>query len=105
MADVRAAAEQDGVSLNGFIVQAVAEKVAALRARGLLRELTPEEQAAFLEARAAHARPGRYEELLARAGTSEAALPGDEVPEGWLAGDDPGEGAAPEGTARQRTRA
>lgn len=33
MEDLRLAADQDGVSMNGFIIQAVAEKVSALRAR------------------------------------------------------------------------
>ena len=37
MEDLRVAAESDGVSMNGFIVQAVAEKIAALRARGRLQ--------------------------------------------------------------------
>ena len=32
--DVRSAAARDGVSINGFVVQAVAEKVAGLQARG-----------------------------------------------------------------------
>jgi hypothetical protein len=86
MGDLRVAAERDGVSMNGFIVQAVAEKVAALRARGLLRELAPDEQRAYLDARAERAKPSGMRDVLARAGTATtAALPGDEVPEGWLA--------------------
>lgn len=84
MEDLRVAADRDGVSINGFIVQAVAEKVAALRARGMLRDLSPQEQSAYLEERAARARPGLMAEILARAGTTGAVLPGDEVPEGWL---------------------
>ena len=84
MADLRAAAEADGVSMNGFIVQAVAEKVAMLRARGLLRDLGPEEQAAYLDARAARAPDAALAEILRKAGTTAAPLPGDEVPEGWL---------------------
>ena len=85
MEDLRLAADSDGVSMNGFIVQAVAEKVAALRARGRLRTLSPAEQSAFLEERATRASPGQMSEILARAGTTSAVLPGDEVPEGWLA--------------------
>ena len=87
MEDLRAAAACDGVSMNGFIVQAVAEKVAALRARGILRTLGTAEQAAYLEARAARARPGQMAEILAKAGTTDAVLPGDEVPEEWLGSD------------------
>jgi uncharacterized protein (DUF1778 family) len=85
MEDLRAAAESDGVSMNGFIVQAVAEKVAALRARGMLRTLEPAEQMAYLEVRAARAQPEKMAEILAKAGTADVVLPGDEVPEGWLA--------------------
>lgn len=84
MEDLRSAAERDGVSMNGFIVQAVAEKVAALRARGMLRALSQQEQSAYLEGRAVGTRPGRMAELLAKAGTTTAVGPGDEVPEDWL---------------------
>ena len=84
MEDLRTAAESDGVSMNGFIVQAIAEKVAALRARGLLRSLSEPEQSAYLQARAARARPGQMAEILASAGTDGPVQPGDEVPEGWL---------------------
>ena len=70
--------------MNGFIVQAIAEKVAVLRARGLLRDLSPDEQAAYLEGRAAGVPEGRLSEVLKKAGTTEAVLPGDEMPEGWL---------------------
>lgn len=96
MADLRVAAERDGVSMNGFIVQAVAEKVAALRARGLLGDLTPEEQAAYLEGRAARSPEGRLAELLGKAGTTSVVLPGDEIPENWLEGREPGRDAAAE---------
>jgi hypothetical protein len=89
MADLRAAAERDGVSMNGFIVQAVAEKVAALRARGLLGDLTPQEQANYLEARAARSREGRLSELVGKAGTTDAVLPGDEIPDGWMQDPEP----------------
>jgi hypothetical protein len=84
MEDLRTAAESDGVSMNGFIVQAIAEKVAALRARGLLRSLSEPEQSTYLEARASRARPGQMAELLAKAGTKGAERPGDELPEDWL---------------------
>jgi len=82
--DLRVAAEADGVSMNAFIIQAVAEKVAALRARGLLRDLTASEQLAYLESRASRSQPGRFSELLMKAGTATEVLPGDEIPEGWL---------------------
>ena len=84
MTDVRMAAEGDGVSMNSFIVQAVAEKVAILRARGLLRELSPDEQAAYFEERLRSAGRDRLEEVLRKAGTTEAVLPGDELPDDWL---------------------
>jgi hypothetical protein len=97
MTDLRAAAERDGVSMNGFIVQAVAEKIAALRARGHLGELTPQEQANYLEARVARSRAGRLAELVGRAGTTDAALPGDEIPEGWMQDSDPNNDSAAAG--------
>jgi len=84
MDDLRSAADRDGVSMNGFIVQAVAEKVAALRARGMLQDLTADEQSSYLEGRAARAKPGDMLDLLGKAGTTGAVLPGDELPEGWL---------------------
>ena len=46
--------------------------------------MTPEEQAAYLEARDRRARPVQMAEILANAGTTDEVLPGDEVPEGWL---------------------
>jgi hypothetical protein len=70
--------------MNAFIIQAVAEKVAALRARGLLRDLTASEQLAYLESRASRSQPGRFSELLMKAGTATEVLPGNEIPEGWL---------------------
>jgi hypothetical protein len=82
--DLRVAADADGVSMNAFIIQAVAEKVAALRARGLLRDLTASEQLAYLESRASRSQPGRFSELLMKAGTATEVLPGNEIPEGWL---------------------
>ena len=83
MEDLRVASVRDGVSMNGFIVQAVAEKVAALRARGLLGDLDAESQSDYLEERAGRAKPGQFRQLLARSG-KDAKLLGDEVPEGWL---------------------
>jgi hypothetical protein len=84
MEDLRTAADSDGVSMNGFIVQAIAEKIAALRARGLLRTLSEAEQSAYLQSRAALARPGQMAEVLAKAGTTDAVRPGDELPADWL---------------------
>ena len=70
MEDVEALATQDAVSVNQFLVQAVAEKVAALKARSYLAE------------RAARATPGDLGRILAKAGTA-TPIPGDELPEGW----------------------
>lgn len=69
MEDVKALAERDDVSVNQFLVQAAAEKVATLKARGYLAE------------RAARAKPGAFGRVLAKAGRAEA-IPGDELPEG-----------------------
>lgn len=84
MQDLRTAAERDGVSMNSFIVQAAAEKVAALRARGFLGELSPDEQEAYLKDRAQRGRKIPMESLLAKAGTTDELRDGDKVPEGWL---------------------
>ena len=70
MADVEALAIRDAVSVNQFLVQAVAEKVAASKARNYLAE------------RAARATPGDLGRILAKAGTA-TPIPGDELPEGW----------------------
>lgn len=70
MEDVKALATQDAVSVNQFLVQAAAEKVASLKARGYLAE------------RAARATPGNLGRILAKAGTA-TPIPGDELPEGW----------------------
>lgn len=70
MEDVKALATQDAVSVNQFLVQAAAEKVAALKARGYLVE------------RAARATPGDLGRILAKAGTP-TPVPGDELPEDW----------------------
>jgi hypothetical protein len=96
MTDLRAAAERDGVSMNGFVVQAVAEKIAVLRARGFLQDVASEEQASYLEGRAARSGKGRLAELIGKAGTAGTVIPGDEVPDGWLAQSEPGNDAASE---------
>jgi hypothetical protein len=70
MEDVKNLAAQDAVSVNQFLVQAAAEKVAALKARGYLAE------------RAARAVPGDFGRILAKAGTP-TPVPGDELPEFW----------------------
>ncbi len=84
MEDVRTVADRDGVSMNAFIVQAVAEKVAALRARGAVRGMSEQEQMAFLYDRTTRERPLRMAQILAKAGTTKAVLPGDELPEGYF---------------------
>jgi hypothetical protein len=78
MEDVKTLANQDAVSVNQFLVQAAAEKVATLKARGYLAE------------RAARATPGDLGRVLAKSGTA-TPIPGDELPEGWRGG----EGSAP----------
>ncbi len=83
MSDVRLAAERDGVSINAFLVQAAAEKIAMLRARGMLDDADAQTQADYLDARAARSGPDRFAELLSKAGTETAVRPGDEVPPGW----------------------
>jgi hypothetical protein len=71
MEDVKALAARDDVSVNQFLVQAAAEKVASLKARGYLAE------------RAARAKPGEFGRILGKAGSAEA-IPGDELPEDWV---------------------
>ena len=73
LADVKLLAAADAISVNQFLVQAAAEKVAVLKAH------------AALDARAARARPGEMARLLAKAGTAEP-LPGDALPDGWDGG-------------------
>jgi hypothetical protein len=68
--DVKALAARDAVSVNQFLVQAAAEKVAVLKARGYLAE------------RGARAVAGDLGRILAKAGTP-TPIPGDELPEGW----------------------
>ena len=70
MEDVKALAAQDAVSVNQFLVQAAAEKVAVLKAHGYLAE------------RAARAIPGDFGRVLAKAGRA-TLIPDDELPEGW----------------------
>ena len=70
MEDVKALASKDDVSVNQFLVQAAAEKVATLKARG------------YLAQRAARATGGDLERILEKAGTA-APVPGDELPETW----------------------
>ncbi len=67
MEDVKAIAAVDQISINQFVVQAVAERVAMLRERG------------YLAQRAARAVPGDFGRILAKAGT-DVAIPGDEMP-------------------------
>jgi hypothetical protein len=71
MEEVKALAAQDAVSVNQFVVQAAAEKVATLKARGYLAE------------RADRAKPGDLSRVLGKAGTP-TQVEGDEVPAGWL---------------------
>jgi hypothetical protein len=70
MEDVKAIAANDSVSVNQFIVQAVAERVAVLRDRG------------YLAQRAARAKPDGIKRILEIAG-DDTAIPGDELPDGW----------------------
>ena len=58
------------MSLNLFIVLALAEKVSALKT------------AEFFAERIARAQPDRLERIVAKA-TGHAPLPGDELPDGW----------------------
>jgi hypothetical protein len=72
MEDVKAIAAADAVSVNQFIVQAVAERAAMLRDRG------------YLAQRAARAKPDGITRILEIAG-DDTPIPGDELPEGWPA--------------------
>jgi len=67
MEDVKAAAEKDAVSVNQFLVQAAAEKIATLKARG------------YLDERALRAAPGAFGKIVRKAGQP-IDLPGDELP-------------------------
>ncbi len=70
MEDVEVLAARDSVSVNQFLVQAVAEKVDTLKAWSQLAE------------RATRATPGDLGRILAKAGTT-TPVPDDELPEGW----------------------
>lgn len=63
-------AKEDNVSLNQFIVLALAEKVSALKT------------AEFFAQRIAQARPDRLEKILAKT-ANHPPVPGDELPAGW----------------------
>ena len=67
MEDVKAIAAKDSVSVNQFVVQAVAERVAMLRERG------------YLAQRGARAKSGDFLRILEKAG-EDTAIPGDELP-------------------------
>jgi hypothetical protein len=56
MEDVKALAAQDAVSVNQFVVQATAEKVAAMKARGYLAERADRASQAI----SAYSRQGRH---------------------------------------------
>lgn len=71
MEELKQRAEAEKVSANQFIVMAVVEKLTAMRTRD------------YFARRAAQAKPGEFERILAKAGT-ELPRPGDELPEGWL---------------------
>jgi hypothetical protein len=98
MTDLRAASEIDGVSMNGFVVQAVAEKIGVLRARGLLRDFTPEEQASYLQQRAARSAKGRLAEIIGEAGTTGTTLAGYGIPDDWV----PAQGSRDGGGSKMR---
>jgi len=68
MEDVKAIATVDNVSINQFVVQAVAERVAMLRERG------------YLAQRGARANPADFGRILEKAG-DDRPIPGDEPPE------------------------
>jgi hypothetical protein len=93
--ELRAAADRDRMSIEAFIVEAVSEKVAALRAKGLLRTLTADEQFAYLAHRSARAQSSTMLDVIERAGTTHGMLPGDEVPDGWYSGDEGDDQQAP----------
>ena len=69
MVDVKAIAAHNSVSVNQFIVQAVAERVAVLRG-------------GYIAQRAARAKPGAMARILEMAG-DDTPIPGDDLPEGW----------------------
>ena len=78
MEEIKRWAARDASSINQFIVVALAEKIATMKAQATPEELTR----LYFEDRASRARPDALERILARAGRPEA-IPGDELPEGW----------------------
>lgn len=81
--DLHRAAESGGVTVDDLVEQAVAEKVALLQGRRRLRDVPPEGRLAALHERATRGSPEEAARLLAKAGTTDAVLPGDELPEAW----------------------
>lgn len=65
--EARKVAESEGVALNQFINVAVAEKVSALRTEDYFRE------------RAAKGSVSKTMQILKKAGTGQAPMPGDEL--------------------------
>jgi hypothetical protein len=70
LAEARKAAESEGVALNQLITLALAEKVSAMR--------TEE----YFEERARRADPATVSRILARVGTGNPPVKGDELPMG-----------------------
>lgn len=70
MEEVKSYASADDVSINQFIVQAVAERVALVRTDR------------YLKMRAARAKPDGMRRILEKAG-DDTPIPGDELPPGW----------------------
>jgi hypothetical protein len=73
LAEARKVAESEGVSLNQLITLALAEKVSAMR--------TEE----YFEERAQRADPAMVSRILARVGTGNPPIEGDELPLGFPA--------------------
>ena len=73
LAEARKAAESEGVALNQLITLALAEKVSAMR--------TEE----YFEERAQRADPAMVSRILARVGTGNPPIEGDELPLGFPA--------------------
>jgi hypothetical protein len=68
LAEARKAAESEGVALNQLITLALAEKVSAMRAEE------------YFEERARRADPTMVSRILARVGTGNPPVEGDELP-------------------------
>ena len=71
MKELRKAAEAEGVALNQFINVAVAEKLATLRT------------ASYFEERSRRANRDETLRILARMGSGNPPMPGDELPTDW----------------------